>query len=71
MRHQATTIYIDRELAKKRLTARQQKAVFSEGRKSVLVVLFVPSVERDGRTAVNQNHGDEYFAIRNVEEEET
>lgn len=26
------------------------------GRKAVLVVLFVPSVERDGVTAVNQAH---------------
>jgi hypothetical protein len=53
---QASTIYIDREVAKKRRTPGQQKALFSEGRKSVLVVLFVPSVERDGRTAVDQNH---------------
>jgi len=30
-------------------------AVFSEGRKSVLVVLFVPSVERDGRTPIDQD----------------
>lgn len=26
------------------------------GRKAVLVVLFVPSVERDGTTAINQDH---------------
>ncbi len=26
------------------------------GRKAVLVVLFVPSVERDGTTAIDQNH---------------
>lgn len=26
------------------------------GRKAVLVVLFVPSVERDGTTAINQEH---------------
>jgi len=32
------------------------RALFSEGRRSVLVVLFVPSVGRDGRTAINQNH---------------
>jgi len=30
--------------------------LFRAGRKSVLVVLFVPSVERDGRTAIDQNH---------------
>jgi hypothetical protein len=35
---------------------RARRAVFSEGRKSILVVLFVPSVERDGRTPINQNH---------------
>ncbi len=43
-------------MAKKRRTSRPQRALFSEGRQSVLVVLFVPSVERDGRTAINQNH---------------
>ena len=29
--------------------------MLSQGRKSVLVVLFVPSVERDGRTVIDQN----------------
>jgi hypothetical protein len=32
------------------------RAVLKEGRMSVLVVLFVPSVERDGRTAIDQQH---------------
>jgi len=41
-------------VAKKRRTP--QGAVFSGGRKSVLVVVFVPSVERDGRTAIDQHH---------------
>jgi hypothetical protein len=43
-------------LAKKRRRPRPRRAVFSEGRKSVLVVLFVPSVERDGSTPIDQNH---------------
>jgi hypothetical protein len=34
----------------------RQRAALREGRKSILVVLFVPSVERDGTTAVNQNY---------------
>jgi hypothetical protein len=34
---------------------RRRSTVFQEGRKSVLVVLFVPSVERDGKTPINQN----------------
>jgi hypothetical protein len=50
-----STIYIDR-VAKKRRPSRPQTAALHEGRKSVLVVLFVPSVERDGTTAVNQSH---------------
>ncbi len=49
------TIYIDR-VAKKRRPSGPQRATLREGRKSILVVLFVPSVERDGTTAVNQNH---------------
>ncbi len=49
------TIYIDRG-AKKRRPSRPQRATLREGRKSILVVLFVPSVERDGTTAVNQTH---------------
>jgi len=51
---QEITIYIDR-VAKKRPSG-PQRAALREGRKSILVVLFVPSVERDGTTAVNQNH---------------
>lgn len=42
-------------MAKRRRTPRLRSPVFSKGRKSVLVVLFVPSVERDGRTAIDQN----------------
>lgn len=42
-------------MAKKRPTLRPHRPGFSGGRKSVLVVLFVPSVERDGRTAIDQN----------------
>jgi len=51
---QETTIYIDR-VAKKRPSS-TQRAALHEGRKSILVVLFVPSVERDGTMAVNQDH---------------
>jgi hypothetical protein len=43
-------------VAKKGRPSRPQRAAFREGRKSILVVLFVPSVERDGRTVVDQNH---------------
>lgn len=49
-----STIYIDR-VAKKRRPAGLRGAALREGRKSILVVLFVPSVERDGTTAVNRN----------------
>jgi hypothetical protein len=42
-------------MAKKRTrTPRAQQPVLSGGRKRVLVVLFVPSVERDGATAIDQ-----------------
>ena len=41
-------------MAKKRGRLRPRRAVFSQGRRSVLVVLFVPSVERDG-TVIDQN----------------
>ena len=37
----------------------QFRRVFATGRKSVLVVLFVPSVERDGSTPIDQ---DEWVA---------
>lgn len=50
-----TTIYIDR-VPRKRRPSGPQRAALREGRKSILVVLFVPGVERDGTTAVNQNH---------------
>jgi hypothetical protein len=39
--------------AKRRKTGGERK-VLSGGRKRVLVVLFVPSVERDGTTAIDQ-----------------
>ena len=41
---------------KKRARPARQRAALSGGRKSVLIVLFVPSVERDGRTVIDQNH---------------
>lgn len=42
-------------MAKKRTKAAAKKPrVLSGGRKRVLVVLFVPSVERDGATAIDQ-----------------
>jgi hypothetical protein len=50
-----STIYIDR-VAKNRRPSGLRRAALREGRKSILVVLFVPSVERDGTTAVNQTH---------------
>jgi hypothetical protein len=51
----AETVYIDRVVAKKRRPT-EPSAVLTGGRKSVLVVLFVPSVERDGQTAIDQQH---------------
>src|SRR3990170_6218099 len=49
------TIYIDRCMAKKRTKAAGKgPRVLSGGRKRVLVVLFVPSVERDGATPIDQ-----------------
>jgi hypothetical protein len=36
--------------------AGRAEEVLSGGRKSVLVVLFVPSVERDGKTPIDQAH---------------
>jgi hypothetical protein len=49
------TIYIDRLMAKTaRHKARGKQRLLSSGRKRVLVVLFVPSVERDGTTAIEQ-----------------
>jgi hypothetical protein len=43
------------EVAKTTKRRRRERAAFLEGRKSVLVVLFVPSVERDGTTRIDQN----------------
>jgi hypothetical protein len=43
-------------VTKKRTAAGSQRAILRSGRKRVLVVLFVPSVERDGVTSVNQQH---------------
>jgi hypothetical protein len=46
---------MDRGVAKKRTkTPRKAQRVLSGGRKRVLVVLFVPSVQRDGTTAIDQ-----------------
>lgn len=41
-------------MAKKRTTPARRRPILSGGRQSVLVVLFVPSVERDGRTSIDQ-----------------
>ena len=50
------TIYIDR-VAKKRVKARtEERRPLAGGRKRVLVVLFIPSVQRDGSTSIDQNH---------------
>lgn len=44
-------------MAKKRTaTAAKKPLVLDGGRKRVLVVLFVPSVERDGATSIDQQH---------------
>ncbi len=48
------TIYIDR-MAEKRTKARSKgRRTLAGGRKRVLVVLFIPSVERDGSTPIDQ-----------------
>lgn len=39
-----------------RKPARKKRTVLTGGRKRVLVVLFVPSVERDGETTIDQDH---------------
>jgi hypothetical protein len=49
------TIYIDREVAKRRKKPVRRQSLLQGGRKRVLVVLFVPSVERDGRTPIDQD----------------
>ncbi|MBI4601257.1 MAG: hypothetical protein HY721_04770 [Planctomycetes bacterium] len=44
-------------MAKKRTKARsKERKKLAGGRKRVLVVLFIPSVERDGLTAIDQQH---------------
>jgi hypothetical protein len=43
-------------VAKRHRTLRTQSVVFGGGRKSVLIVLFVPSVERNGKTPIDQDH---------------
>jgi hypothetical protein len=51
----ALTIYIDRPMAKKRTKIPgKRQGVLSSGRKRVLVVLFIPSVEGDGTSAIDQ-----------------
>ena len=50
------TIYIDREVAKRRQKPVRRRSALEGGRKRVLVVLFVPSVERDGTTPIDQDH---------------
>lgn len=49
------TIYIDREVAKRRKKPVRRQSLLKGGHKRVLVVLFVPSVERDGRTPIEQD----------------
>lgn len=43
-------------MAKKREKAPPSRRTLGEGRKRFLVVLFVPSVERDERTPIDQTH---------------
>ena len=47
------TIYIDRRVTKRRQKSVRRSAL-QGGRKRVLVVLFVPSVERDGTNPIDQ-----------------
>lgn len=55
MRIQREAIYIDRRVAKQRRKGPGRgRRITTGGRKRVLVVLFVPSVERDGTTAIDQ-----------------
>jgi hypothetical protein len=46
--HTSRSIYIDRGVA------RHRSGLLAGGRKRILVVLFVPSVERDGTTGIDQ-----------------
>jgi hypothetical protein len=57
LRDPEQTIYIDRGVPRKRPKITRRRAVLVGGRKRVLVVLFVPSVERDGVTTIDQQHG--------------
>jgi hypothetical protein len=43
-------------MVKKRSKASRRRPMLDGGRKSVLAVLFVPSVERDGTTPIDQQH---------------
>lgn len=54
LRDPGQTIYIDRGVPKQRPKTTRRRPVLSGGRKRVLVVLFVPSVERDGVTTIDQ-----------------
>lgn len=56
MRRPAKPIYIDRGVAKKRVKPAPRLGVLRGGRKRVLVVLFIPSVERDGKTPIDQQY---------------
>jgi len=50
-----SAIYIDRDVAKKQKSKKpRSRALPTAGRKTVLAVLFIPSVERDGVTAIDQ-----------------
>lgn len=51
----ALAIYIDRRVAKRRRKPIRVRSPLKGGRKRVLVVLFVPSVERDGTTPIDQD----------------
>jgi hypothetical protein len=51
----ALAIYIDRRVAKRRRKPIRVRSPLTGGRKRVLVVLFVPSVERDGTTPIDQD----------------
>jgi hypothetical protein len=43
-------------VVKKRTKPVRQRPPLGGGRKRVLVVLFIPSVERDGTTTIDQRH---------------
>lgn len=52
----SAAIYIDRSVVKKRTKPARQRRILSGGRRRILVVLFIPSVERDGLTPIAQQH---------------